>query len=392
MNADVDPVLNPYSPGAGRRPPQLTGREEELERFDVTLRRVNQGHTERGTVFTGLRGVGKTVMLSELTRRASHGGSIVVSIEASMGKPLAALAAPALQTALRRAQGRFGSTTLLRRAAGCFRSFSLSVEPDGRYSTGLVVDPASQEATGALLVDLTLLAEELGRAAADLEVGVVLFIDEMQDVTQEELDAVCHAQNAAQQLELPFLVVGAGLPGLPTALEEARPNAEHLFEYRTVGPLGDDDAAYAIRYPSEALGVDWEDDALVEVLSEASGYPYFLQVFASAVWEVAISAPIGSTDTRIGILAGRTELDRDFYGARWERATPAQQQYLRAVAADQGHPASTAAVASRLNRRRLSDVSVFRDGLIKKGLLFAPDRGMVAFTVPGMADFVNRQS
>jgi hypothetical protein len=217
-----------------------------------------------------------------------------------------------------------------------------------------------------------------------------VLVDEMQDLDGAELAAVAAASHEAGQRGLPFVVVAAGLPSLPVALTEAKSYAERLFEYRRIGPLDGEAAQAALVVPAAAQGVDWTPEAVDRVLGVSAGYPYFLQVFAKETWDFAGASPIDDDDAGVGIEAGTADLDVGFYGTRWERATAAQRTYLRAVAETNGdRPASTADVARRLGRRP-SDLSVARDQLIKKGLLFAPDRGTIAFTVPGMADYIGR--
>lgn len=342
-------------------------------------------------VLTGLRGVGKTVLLNEFRNRVERRGWIVVKVEAGGERPFAVMVAQSLNQALRSVAGRGAHTDRLRDALSVFRAFSMKVSPDGSLALGIDVDAARGRAdTGDLETDLTELATDLAAAAAGLSIGVAVLIDEMQDLTAPELAAISAACHETGQRGLPFLVVGAGLPGLPLALTEAKSYAERLFEYVSVGPLGPDDSAEAIARPAADQGVSWGSDALRLVVEASDGYPYFLQVFADAVWDYAPGDPITLADADVGLLAARRELDIGFYGSRWDRATPAQRTYLRAVAEGGDAPSSTADVARRLDRRP-SDLSVARDQLIKKGLLYAPDRGHIAFTVPGMAVFIDRQ-
>ncbi len=342
-------------------------------------------------IITGLRGVGKTVLLNEFRRRAEQRHWIVAKLEAGGNRPQAAMAAQALNQALRSASGPAERRERLTHALAVFRAFSLKVSPDGALALGIDVDAARGRAdTGELETDFTELATDLAQAGADLGVGLLILIDEMQDLTGAELAAVAAACHETGQRDLPFLVIGAGLPSLPLALTEAKSYAERLFEYIAVGPLGPDAAAEALVVPALANGVTWDPDALGLISEAAAGYPYFLQVFGNVVWDYASHNPISLSDAEVGVIAAHHELDIGFYGSRWERATPAQQTYLGALAEGGDAPSATATVAERLGRRP-SDVSVARDQLIKKGLLFAPDRGHIAFTVPGMAEFVVRQ-
>lgn len=388
----MDPIENPYSPGAGRRPPELAGREPEVGRFEVLRQRIESGMSDRGLMLTGLRGVGKTVLLNEFRSRAEQGGWIVAKLEAGGTRPLRVLAAQSLNQALRSATGRFGLSDRLRRALGEFKAFTLKVAPDGSLALGIDVEARRGRAdTGDLEVDLSELALDLGETARDFGVGVLLLVDEMQDLASGELAAIAGASHETGQRDIPFIVVGAGLPSLPVALTEAKSYAERLYEYHGIGPLDPVAAVSALVRPAKARGVEWGDEAAEQIAQTSAGYPYFLQVYGNATWNYAEGSPIDAGDASVGIEAGRRELDVGFYGSRWERATAAQRAYLRAIAAGGDEPSSSADVARRMGRRP-SDVSVARDQLIKKGLLYAPDRGAIAFTVPGMAEFIMRQN
>ena len=310
----MDPIQNPYSPGAGRRPPELAGRDPELHRFDVLAARLEQGRNDRGLMITGLRGVGKTVLLNEFRRRAEDHHWIVAKIEAGGDRPLATLAAQTLNQALRSASGRFERRERLTRALEVFRAFSLKVSPDGSLALGLDVDAARGRAdTGDLETDLTELATDLAIAGAELGVGVLVLIDEMQDLADHELAAVAAASHETGQRDLPFIVIGAGLPSLPAALTEAKSYAERLYEYLAVGPLGPAAATEALVVPALGHDVGWDSDALEVVCDASAGYPYFLQVYGNVVWNYASHNPITAADAQVGVLAARRELDLGFY-------------------------------------------------------------------------------
>lgn len=387
----MDPVQNPYSPGAGRRPPELAGRDPELKRFDVVLARVEGGRADRGLMLTGLRGVGKTVLLNEFRGKAEQRGWIVGKVEAGEGRPFGRLLGQSLNQALRSASGRHKAKAQLRQALAVFKAFSLKIAPDGSLALGIDVDPSAGRAdTGDLEFDLSELTVDLAETAKGLGVGVLILVDEMQDLELTELAAAASAAHETSQRDLPFVLIGAGLPGLPVALTEAKSYSERLFEYLSIGSLDSTAASTALIRPAEARGVRWSERATRLVLDSSGGYPYFLQVYGKSSWDYAESSPIDFKDAGVGIEAGHKELDVGFYGSRWERATPGQKTYLRAVAKDGDGPSLSSEVAKRL-RRRSSDVSVARDQLIKKGLIYAPDRGSIAFTAPGMADYIERQ-
>ncbi len=389
----MDPVRNPYSPGAGLRPPELAGRDKEVSDFLVVRRRAASALSNRSVVMTGLRGVGKTVLLNELAQAAAIDGWIIAKVEADHAAGNGAFreqVSIALNRSLREATGSFGMMERFKRALATFRSFTLGVDPSGRFSIGIDIDPAAGRAdTGSLETDLTDLALDLAAAARERSVGVGLFIDELQDLGADEKRAVCQACHTAGQEELPFYVIGAGLPSLPGALADARSYAERLFAYWSIDALDSDSASEALVRPAVAAGVAWNDDAVEMVISESAGYPYFLQEFGKASWDFAPGPEINLDDAVAGVEAGILSLDRGFYTSRWERATPSERDYMRAMAVDGSEPSSSGAVARRLSKRA-SSVGPTRAGLIHKGLIFAPEHGLIAFTVPGMADFIKR--
>jgi type II secretory pathway predicted ATPase ExeA len=391
----VDPVRNPYSPGAGLRPFELAGRDREIAKFDVLRARARQRRNDQSIVFYGLRGVGKTVLLNELADAARNDGWIVAKVEADASgarSPFRSQIAQSLNIALRRVQGKSARGSRMKAALRTFKSFSLKAEPDGTLSVGIEIEPNSGRAdTGSLQADLTDLALDLGEAAIELDCGVALFIDEMQDLQAEELAAICQACHEAGQQNKPFFVIGAGLPNLPGILAEARSYAERLFQYATLGPLPAGEATAALTRPAQNEGVEWTDQAVGIVVAAANGYPYFLQEYGSAAWDVATNSPIDQSDAVEGIRIGKARLDDGFFRSRWERATPSEREYLSAMAVDGDDPSQSGEVARRLAKMP-TQLGPVRAKLISKGLVFAPARGAIAFTVPGMAEFIARQT
>ncbi len=387
----MDPVRNPYSPGAGQRPPELAGRESELAAFEVALDRLAAGRAERGVLLTGLRGVGKTVLLEEFRSLADQRGWVSAFIEADADRPFRLLACRALTSSLRATSLRHRSSARLRSALRVFRSFSLRASPDGSIGIGIDVDPLDGRAdSGDLELDLSELLVDLGEAAADFGAGVLLLVDELQEIPRSDIAALAGAAHRANRLRLPVAVCGAGLPNLPTLLTEAKTYAERLFAYRPIGALARPEAADALRCPAEALDVTWEPDALDHAVIAAEGYPYFLQVFGKMIWDGAPSHnAISTDDARVGVLIAQSELRDSFYGPRWERATPAQRAYLTAMA-DEETPdgvVPSGRVAARVGKSH-RELSTSRDQMIRRGLIYAPARGLVAFTIPGMAAFI----
>jgi type II secretory pathway predicted ATPase ExeA len=391
----VDPVRNPYSPGAGLRPFELAGRDKEIAKFEVLRARARQRRNDQSIVFYGLRGVGKTVLLNELADAARHDGWIDAKVEAygsGARSPFRTQIAQSLNVALRRVQGKSAKGSRMKAALRTFKSFSLKAAPDGTLSVGIEIEAdAGRADTGSLQADLTDLALDLGDAAIELDCGVALFIDEMQDLKAEELAAICQACHEAGQQNKPFFVIGAGLPNLPGILAEARSYAERLFQYATLGPLPPAEAAVALTRPAQNERVKWTDQAVDIVVAAANGYPYFLQEYGSAAWDVAASSPIDHADAVEGIRIGKARLDDGFFRSRWERATPGEREYLSAMAVDGDQPSQSGEVARRLSKMP-TQLGPVRAKLISKGLVFAPAHGAIAFTVPGMAEFIARQT
>ena len=387
----MDPALNPYAPGAGQRPPELAGRTAEMAGFEIIIERLAAGRNDRGVVLTGLRGVGKTVLLEEFRAAAERLGWISAFVEADPGKPFRLPLARALTSSLRAASLRHRSSARLRKALRVFRSFSLTTSPDGSVGIGIDLEPLGGRAdSGDLELDLSELLIELGETAAEFGAGVLLLVDEMQEVPRLDLAALAGATHQANRLGLPVAVCGAGLPNLPTLLTEAKTYAERLFAYRRIGALTEAEAVEALRRPAAALGVTWHLDALDHAIRSARGYPYFLQVLGKLIWDTAPpGAVISAADARYGIEVAQVNLRESFYGPRWERTTPAQRAYLRSMAAeaDTDGKVSSRAVADRLGRSQ-RQLSTTRERLIRQGLIYPSGRGRAAFALPGMAEFI----
>ena len=391
----MDPVANPYRPGAGRRPPLLAGRDGILDGFGVVRRRADElGEGDRSWILNGLRGVGKTALLNELLTQVSGRGWISAKVEAGSSGSLSLSLNQALLRAIRTATGQHPEN-LLRRLLAVFKAFSLKIDPTGTVSLGVEVDAARGVAdSGRFADDLAALFEALGEAARNLGVGVLVLIDELQEAAPDELTALNTAVHHIGQADvpLPVVVVGAGLPSLPAQLADATSYAERLYDYRSIGPLDDEAARQALTVPAQERGVEWEPAGLASAVSTAHGYPYFIQAIGKHVWDNARRSPISVEDVEVGLAEARREVDDGLYRSRWERATPAQRELLRALADRSGDgPAAVADIARAMGRSRTSDISVARAESIKKGLTYAPERGFLAFAVPGMHEFILRQ-
>ena len=387
----MDAVRNPYSPGAGRTPAALVGRDSQQETWRVALERVQQGRTAQPLVLYGLRGVGKTVLLTGFAQDARRRQWIVASVEAGAGKSLRealgeALHGPLVDLALPSAGKR------LLKALKTALSFKASYDSTGTWNFGLDLadTPGGGADTGVLETDLAKLVADLSLAAQEEGVGLAILIDEAQDLTGPELVAICATAHAAGQNGWPILFALAGLPSLPRVLAEAKSYAERLFMFERIENLSGELARRALTEPAATEDVAWEQDAVSFVVSEAFGYPYFLQQFGQDTWNAATGPELTLADARVGAAMGRAALDNGFFRARWERATRGEQRYLRAMSTDGDAGSSSGDVATRLGGGS-SSVGPARANLIAKGLIYAPEHGRVAFTVPGMAEFIRRQ-
>ncbi len=386
----MDRRTNPYSPGAGLRPAALVGRDDQLQDWGVALERIEDARPTRSVVLHGLRGVGKTVLLGEFHQMAQDRSWLTIMVEANTGSPFRDSLARALYPVVRELV-RPKAGEKLKKALATFKTFSVRVDASGMWSFGLDVAPAPGRGdSGELETDLGELIKDLGDAAQEQNHGFAILIDEAQDLSRDELRALCAISHQAGQRNWPFLVALAGLPNLPRLLSEAKSYAERLYAYTEITQLRDDAARQALTRPAAGEHVTWEDDAVSYVVTETQGYPYFLQEYGQATWDAAEGRTLTYGDARVGAASGQARLDAGFYRTRWERAAPAQRAYLEAMAQDGDGPSQSGEVAARLGKTP-TGVGPIRDSLIKKGLIYAPEHGQVAYTVPGMAAFIARQ-
>jgi hypothetical protein len=383
--------LNPYNPGSGLPPKVMGGRQAEIDAFDLLVARTKRALPNRGMVLSGLRGVGKTVLLNYLRAHADNQGWFTIWIE---GKPEAQgftevreKLARELTTAARRYGGaRPGER--FKQAMGTIQSFNVSlgltgVKADVGFKTG-------RADSGQIDIDLEELVDDICSSLKADRSAFGIFIDEMQDLDPALLTALISVQHMAGQRGWPFYIIGAGLPNLPTTLSEARTYAERLFDYRVVGPLDQPAAEYAFARPAQEMGAAFEPTALARVVEASGRYPYFIQEFGKAIWDAAPETPFTDADADLAIVAGRGQLDAGFFPSRWGRATKKEKSYLRSMAQDGDEGSSTSQVAERLGVK-LTSLGPTRAQLISKGLIYSPEYGKVAFTVPGMSGFIRRQ-
>ncbi|HYO38737.1 MAG TPA: ATP-binding protein [Nocardioidaceae bacterium] len=397
----MDPVRNPYAPGAGQRPPELAGRDRQLAQFEVTLERVAAGRPERSLVLSGLRGVGKTVLLNALRGQAVHRAWGTGKLEARQDQSIRLPLAQAVHAAVREVAHRHRDPDRVDAVAGVLKSFALRTRLEDRKGvraasvTSADVPAARGRAdSGDLELDLVELFTDVAELARDLGVGVAVFVDEMQDIPGAELAALCGACHEISQQGAPLLVVGAGLPHLPVALAASKSYAERLFHYVSVDRLPRQMADRALLVPAGSEGVGYDEAALDELYRLTDGYPYFVQAYGKVTWDTALASPIRVSDVLEAAPEAEGELAVGFFGARFDRATPAERDYMRTMADLAVHTrdgaVTTADIAKALARRPQS-LSPARDGLIKKGLVYSSERGTVAFTVPHFAKFLRAQ-
>ncbi|MBS0022678.1 ATP-binding protein [Microbacterium paraoxydans] len=388
----MDSLLNPYTPNAGASPDIVVGRDAQTQAFQTLLRRLARGKTHQSMIITGLRGVGKTVLLNEFgdIARAEHWE--VLEIEASkhddtrFRQSMASL----LKAALLRLSPRAKWTDRARRAAAVVSSFALSVDQKGAWSLSWDVEPEDGFADhGDLAMDLTDVLVAIGEIAQERHRGVAILIDEVQFLSTKQLEALIQAVHKTVQRKLPITFVGAGLPQIAELAGDAKSYAERLFQFPKIDSLDEDDARQALTEPARAEGVTFESDAVTLALEISQGYPYFIQELGFQVWEIAEETPITRLDVETAREGYEAKLDSSFFRVRLDRATPLQTAYMRAMA-ELGPEPQKASEVARVMGRESTQLGPTRAELIDMGLLYTPEHGFAAFTVPEFDKFMKR--
>ncbi|MDP2003496.1 MAG: ATP-binding protein [Desulfurivibrionaceae bacterium] len=387
----MDKIRNPFSPGAGSPPPELAGRDGILEQARVLLGRVRARRPEKSLLLTGLRGVGKTVLLNEIERLARDGGYRTILVEAHEGKPLAVLLAPHLRRLLFELDRLAGAGNKARRGLAVLKSFIGAIRIKvGEIDIGVDIEPEPGAAdSGDLEVDLPNLFTAVAEAAEERGVAVLILIDEIQYLGTSELSALIMAMHKMQQRQLPLVLIGAGLPIMPGLAGESKSYAERLFGFPDIGPLAEPDAAKAIRDPIEASDESIESAALPEIYRLTKGYPYFLQEWGYQAWNHAESSPITLRVVQETTALVEQRLDENFFRVRFNRLTPREKTFLRAMAELGAGPYRTADIADVLGVK-ITTLGPVRAKLIKKGMIYSPAHGDMAFTVPLFDEFMRR--
>ncbi len=388
----MDPIRNPYTPGAGTAPPELAGRDELREKVRICIERLRIGNSAKSVIMVGLRGVGKTVLLDRMRFDAEASGIHTARIEVPENRSLPALLAPALRLALIKLSqietAKVMAHKALRAIAGIAQGLKLKyndieVGIDFEAEKGLADN-------GDLEGDLTALFIEAGNAAKAAGTVLVLFVDELQYIKQDQFAALISALHRCGQLKLPLTLVGAGLPQLLSLAGEAKSYAERLFDYPIVDRLDKVAAEQAIRKPALALGVVYEDLAVDAIVSKTHGYPYFLQEWGKHAWDAATQSPITVADVELASQLTIAALDESFFRVRLDRTTPSEKRYLRAMAELGPGPHRSGDIATKLNRKA-SSFGPIRSSLISKGIVWSPIHGDTAFTVPLFHEYLLRK-
>ena len=387
----MDSVVNPYSPGAGTLPPELAGRDALRDQVRIALARLRVGRAAKSVLILGLRGVGKTVLLDQMRNEAEAAGMHTVRAETPENRSLPAVLAPQLRLALLRLSRVSAAKDLANRGLRALAGFAKGLKM--RYQdieVGFDLDPEPGLAdNGELEGDLTALLEVVGRAARNAGTVVVLFVDELQYLEEDQFAALITALHRCAQGNLPVTVVGAGLPQLRGLAGHAKSYAERLFDFPMIGALTDAEAELAIQKPARDEGVEFTPGALKEILARTRGYPYFLQEWGKHSWDVAQRSPITARDVRSASIQAIAALDESFFGVRFDRLTPAEKKYLRAMAELGPGPHRSGDIATAVGGS-VSKFAPLRQSLIVKGMIWSPSHGDTAFTVPLFDQFMKR--
>lgn len=387
----MDPVSNPFAPGAGTPPPELAGRNDLRERVRVAIERVRRGLPTKSILMVGLRGVGKTVLLDRMRDDAEAAGIHTVRIEAPESRSLPALLAPQLRQALLRLSRNEQAKDLAQRALRALAGFAKALKikyQDIEVGVDFEPEPGLAD-NGDLEHDLQALLEAVGAAAQKADTALVLFIDELQYVQEDQLAALITALHRTAQRRLPVVLVGAGLPQLRGRMGKAKSYAERLFDFPEIGALAEPAAKIAIRKPAVAQGVEIDEEALRRIVKETHGYPYFLQEWGKHSWDTAVASPITLRDVKLASKSAVAALDESFFRVRFDRLTPVEKKYLRAMADLGPGPHRSGDIAEKLDRK-VTSLGPTRNQLIAKGMIWSPSHGDTAFTVPLFDEFMRR--
>lgn len=382
----MDPRTNPFAPGAGTPPPELAGRSSIVDDAAVAISRSKTG-LGKSALLLGLRGVGKTVLLNRIWQLAEEEHCVAVFLEAPEDKSFTEMLAVGLRSALMKLSVVEKTRDLANNALATVRSFASAFKLKVG-EVGLEVKPGTAD-SGVLEHDLSELFEQVAAVAKRAGSAFVLLIDEVQYLSVEELSALIVAVHKLGQRSLPFVVFGAGLPQLAALAGEAKSYAERLFDYPSIGPLSESAAREAIKTPIERAGKAIAPKALEAIVTTTQRYPYFLQEWGYQAWNAAPQSLISPADVKLATKAALARLDDGFFKVRFDRLTPQERRYVRAIAEFDSPEVRSGEVAEKLGKKS-NALGPLRDGLIKKGMIYSPRHGYVAFTVPMFDDYLKR--
>ncbi len=388
----MNPLINPFSPGAGSPPPELAGRSTILERVKIVLARVKQRRPEKSFLFVGLRGVGKTVLLRQVEKLAKEAGYVSVFIESPENKPLATSLVPSIRELLYFLDFKERLSTEVKRGFRVLRSFTngLKLKYQDVELNLVDVDPETGTAdSGDLEHDLPSLFEVVAEAAASRQMAVAIIIDELQYLSEKEFSALIMAIHRISQKSLPLVLVGAGLPQLYGIAGKSKSYSERLFDFPSIGPLNADDSEIALQEPVKEQGAKFTTEAIKEIFSKTEGYPYFIQEWGYQSWNISPAAPIDISSVKQATIESIKRLDHNFFKVRFDRLTPNEKKYLRALAELNPKDRRSGNVADKLGVK-VQSASPARSSLIKKGMIFSQAHGDTEFTVPLFDQFMKR--
>lgn len=389
----MDPLHNPFSPGAGAPPPELAGRKDILQQALLTLARIKRGRSAKSILMIGPRGTGKTVLLREIAKMAKNENYQIIKIEAHEKKSLPEILLPELRQVLFSLDKGDKISSKVKRAFRVLKSFVSKIKLTFKVNEidfGIDIEPEKGIAdSGNLEADLAQVFIALGEAAQDRNTAIAIIIDELQYLNEEELSSLIMAVHTVSQESLPIAVLGAGLPQLVGKSGSVKSYAERLFDYPEVGPLNQKDAKSALQIPAKKEGVTFTEEALDEIIRITEGYPYFLQEWGYQAWNLAQQSPIDINIAKEATNASIQQLDKSFFRVRFDRLTPREQEYLRALAELGDKPQRSGDIAEELGID-VQNAAPLRNNLIKKGMIYSPKHGDTAFTVPLFEGFLKR--
>jgi hypothetical protein len=387
----MNPLKNPFSPGAGTPPPALVGRKPILDQVRIALARIKDGRSEKSLLLVGLRGVGKTVLLRSISNEATKLDCQHIFIETPEDGNLSSLLIPPLREILLNLDRMEGLNSSVKRALRVFRSFLGTIKLGSEmFNISIDVDPEPGVAdSGDLQIDLPTLFTAIAEAAAARKTAIALIIDEMQYLSEKEFAALITAIHLVGQKNLPLLLIGAGLPQLVGLAGKAKSYAERLFSYPKIGRLSDEEAKEALCHPVQEQGVEYEDKAIEEIIKLTQGYPYFLQEWGYETWNFSEKSPISLNDIQNITPRVIKKLDENFFKVRFDRLTPNEKRYLRAMAELGDGPHRSSDITNFLKIKVQAGAPI-RSTLIEKGMIYSPSYGDTAFTVPLFSDFMKR--